>query len=242
MQERDFIRNILILKSGVFTIQDAAKVLGSTGPGLKIYLQRLVGRDVITRIERGKYCLAGTPPEVIATNVVIPSYISFLWALSFHRLSTQMPSVITTVGLRRHDPLRAGNVTVQFMVMKSGRFFGMAKHKASDGAEFMVAEPEKAVIDALCYPAHCPVSEVIDSLKLAVEEEQLNVNLLVDNTLRMGSNVGTKRLGYLLDSFGIDPHDRLSSLVNDKYDPLDPSLPKKGRYIKKWKIVVNTEG
>jgi len=242
MQERALLRSIALLKSGVFTIQDAAKVLGATGPGLNTFLYRLEKRGAISRIEQGKYCLAGTSSEVIATNLVIPSYISFLWALSFHRLSTQRPSIITTVSLRKHDPISINNMMIKFMVMKSGRFFGMAKHKATDGAEFLVAQPEKALLDALCYPAHCPVSEVLDCLHLAVEEERLDVDLLVDDTLRMGSNVGAKRLGYLLDSLGMDLHERLASKLNDKYDPLDPSLPKKGRYIKKWMIVVNTEG
>jgi predicted transcriptional regulator of viral defense system len=242
MQERTFIRNIAPLTTGVFTIQDAAKVLGMEGSGLKTYLHRLVERGVIASIERGKYGLADLPAEILATNIVIPSYISFLWALSFHKLSTQMPSVITTVALRRHVPLRISNMTIQFMVMKNGRFFGMAKHKARDGAEFQVAEPEKAIIDSLCYPAHCPISEVIDSVRSAVDEELLRKDVLVDHSLRMGSNAGAKRLGYLLDSLGIDIHDQLSSLVNDKYDPLDPFLPKRGRYVKRWHIVVNTEG
>jgi len=241
MQERTFVRTINALGIGTFTIQDVAKILKMEGSGLNIFLHRLTKRNVISRIERGKYRLVDIPDEVVSTNIVIPSYISFLWALSYHKLSTQMPSNRTIVTLQRHAPITIGNSNVRFMVIQKKRFFGMARHKIQNAWEFAVAEPEKALIDSLCYPAYCPVSEVIDSIQTAAEEETLDLDRVVNYTLRMGSQVGAKRLGHLLAQVGIDLHDRLKSLVGGRYDPLDPHLPAKGKFDPRWHIIVNTE-
>ncbi len=241
MQERTIIQTITALGLGTFTIQDAAKILKKEGPGLNILLNRLTKRKVISRIERGKYRLVDIPDEVVSTGIIIPSYISFLWALSYHKLSNQMPSNKTIVTLRKHAPLKIGNSNFHFMVIQKKRFFGMERHKIRNAWEFTVAEPEKALIDSLCYPAYCPVSEVIDSVQTGAEEELLVPERIVDYTLRMGSQAGAKRLGYLLDLVGINLYDRLRSLVGGRYDPLDPSLPAKGKYDARWHIIVNTE-
>jgi len=241
MQERTFLQAVNDLGLGTFTIQDIAKILGIEGSGLNIFSHRLAKRNVISRIERGKYRLVDIPDEVVSTNIVNPSYISFLWALSYHKLSSQMPSTRTIVTLRRHAPLTIGNSNVHFMVIQKMRFFGMARHKIRNVWEFVVAEPEKAIIDSLCYPAYCPITEVIDSIQTAAEEEMLDLERLVNYSLRMGSQAGAKRLGHLLDQVGIDLHVSLKSLVGGRYDPLDPHLPAKGKFDSRWHIIVNTE-
>jgi len=241
MREREFLDKVKVLGLGIFTPSDASKILGISGSGLNIFLHRLSERGAITRIEKGKYHLSDMPEEVIATGIVVPSYISFLWALSFHKLSTQMPSMISVVTLRRHTPVVLARSKVRFMVIRKERFFGMVKHRASIGEEFTLADPEKALIDSLCYPDHCPISETIESLRTAVGDDMLDLDRLAGYTARMGSHAAAKRLGFLLSENGIDMDKVLGRFVNSKYDPLDPSMPLKGKFSARWRLIINTE-
>ena len=84
MKERDFLKHLELHRLGVFTTSDAAKITGSSGRNLNIFLYRLEKRKVISRLERGKYHLTKIPVEIIASEIISPSYISFLSALSHH--------------------------------------------------------------------------------------------------------------------------------------------------------------
>ncbi|MFW6186067.1 MAG: hypothetical protein ACOC5C_05240 [Halobacteriota archaeon] len=54
-------------------------------------------RGIIYRIEKVKYSLPDTDPLVIATNLVVPSYVSFLSGLAYHHRTTQIPVVTQVV-------------------------------------------------------------------------------------------------------------------------------------------------
>jgi predicted transcriptional regulator of viral defense system len=58
--------------------------------------------------------------------------------------------------------------------------------------------------------------------------------------LRVGSVY--RRLGYLLELFGIATDAELQPLRNAltaTYVPLDPSLPKEGSHVAKWRLQLN---
>ncbi len=50
-------------------------------------------------------------------------------------------------------------------------------------------------------------------------------------------------LDYLLDGFGIEKDftETLAASLSSSYTSLDPSLPKEGKYISKWKVLANTD-
>jgi predicted transcriptional regulator of viral defense system len=239
MKERDFLKQLESHRLGIFTTSDAAKITGSSGKNLNIFLYRLEKRKVISRLERGKYYLSRTPIEVIASKIISPSYVSFLSALAHHNLTTQIPVEIVIVGLKSRPCLYIENIRIRFMKIKSKRFFGMFRVNMGDGYFTNYAMPEKAITDCLAYPMYCPISEVISALEMLIDEDKLDLSRLINFVLRFDSNVVAKRIGYLLEINGLDHYSDLKILINDRYDFLNPYQPKKGETNNKWKLFIN---
>ena len=92
MNERQFINTIIKQNLGIITLTHTSRILNKSKKYSSLYLQRLEQRRIIKRIEKGKYALLDTPVEVIASNLIIPSYISFLSGLSHYQLTTRLKS------------------------------------------------------------------------------------------------------------------------------------------------------
>ena len=124
----------------VFTIADAAKIIGKPKAYTSLFLFR---NKSLKRAERGIYYTKEATEYEIASNIVYPSYISLISALRFYNLTEQIPNVIYVVTTKRHKPIEDLNgYVVEFRNIKKERMFGYRK---VDGA--FVADPEKAVID-----------------------------------------------------------------------------------------------
>ena len=91
MNERQFIYKIQEQNLGVITISDAARLINKSRKYTALYLKRLENRGIINRIEKGKYSLPDTHSLIIATNLIIPAYISFLSGLAYYHKTTQIP-------------------------------------------------------------------------------------------------------------------------------------------------------
>jgi predicted transcriptional regulator of viral defense system len=65
---------------------------------------------------------------------------------------------------------------------------------------------------------------------------------LVDYALRLGVGAVIRRLGYLLELYGIACEaelTRLRRVLTSTYLPLDPILPKEGPHVARWRLQVN---
>lgn len=126
----------------VFTIADAAKIIGKP----KAYASLFLFRDrALKRAVRGIYYTKYATEYEVASNIVYPSYISLISALRFYNLTEQIPNTIYVVTTKRHRPIDDLNgYRVEFRNVKKERMFGYRK---TDGA--FVADPEKAVIDMI---------------------------------------------------------------------------------------------
>ncbi len=230
----EFIKTLENLEKPVFTVNDVARILGADKEYTRLYLHRLKAKGVMEGVERNKYALADSHPYVIATNLVFPSYMSFLTALHYYGATTQIPGTIYIAATKSKKSLAFGGYSVEFIKLKKERFFGYARKKFQDKFIF-VAEKEKMIIDSLLLPQYCPIDETIRAL----EDKELKIDTLIEYGLRMDSTVTLKRLGFLLEIKGIDIHDRLKYGLNMKYDLLNPFLSKKGNKNSKWKLIIN---
>jgi len=231
VKEREFIEKLRNLSMGVFTISDISRIIEKNRNYAALYAKRLTDRGVIVRIENGKYALPQTDPMVIATNVVFPSYISFLSALSYYHLTTQIPNSIQVVTIKSKKEIVFDRKIV-FIKFDRKRIFGYRREKIGNGYAF-VGEIEKVLVDALFMPRYCPISETIDAFKKA------DIDKLLNYSFRMQSIVVLKRLGYLLELNGVDVYDILKDYLNRKYDLLNPMLPPAGKKDGKWRLNLN---
>ena len=234
MNTHKFIKILGEFEKPVFTVNDAARILETDNEYVRLYLHRLKSNGLILAVERNKYSLADTHPYAIASNLVFPSYISFLTAAHYYGATTQIPGTIYMVSTSSKKSLDFGGYSINFIKLKKERFFGYSRVKFQNKFIFM-AEKEKMIIDSLLLPQYCPIDETIREL----DDKDLNIATLIEYGIRMDSIVTLKRLGFLLELKGIDVSDQLKDKLNAKYDPLNPFLQGKGEKNRKWKLIMN---
>ncbi len=232
VREREFIEEIKSLGLGVFTLSDISRIIGKGKRYAALYANRLVKRGIIVRIERGKFALPDTDSLVVATNVTFPSYVSFLSALSYHRLTAQIPTSIQVVAGKSKKGISFKGEKISFVRFDRKRIFGYRREKIGNGYAF-IGEVEKIIVDALFMPRYCPLGELMEALDVA------DVDKLLRYALKMNSIVTLKRLGYLLELKNIDIYDEVKKYINRKYDLLNPLLPPAGETNRKWALRLN---
>ncbi|RZB34881.1 MAG: hypothetical protein SRB1_00649 [Desulfobacteraceae bacterium Eth-SRB1] len=132
----------------LFRKQNAEKVTSHAC----MFLSRAVKKGLIHRINRGNYInsfLYGFPEvEEVGCFLKPPAYISCEWALNYHGISLQSPTVCavitlsTAVGKKRN--VQYQGITIEFSRIAASLFFGFTYH---DG--FYMALPEKAILDTI---------------------------------------------------------------------------------------------
>lgn len=232
MNERQFINTIKEQNLGIITISDASRLINKSRKYTALYLKRLEKRKVIKRIEKGKYSLQDTPIQVIASNLITPSYISFLSGLYYYHLTTQIPRIMQIATTKSKKRINYEEGDIQFINLR--RIFGYNREKTQVGYIF-IGEKEKIIIDSLLLPKYCPINETINTIK----EYKFDVKKLINYALKMNSVVLIKRLGYSLDLNDIDIYSRVKKNLNKRYDLLNPHLPATDKKNTKWKLKIN---
>ena len=230
MKSQKLVEILKGLKKPVFSLSDISKILGKKEDYTKLYVHRLA-RKRLVRVERNKYTLKGTNPFLVATNLIFPSYLSFISAYSYYGLTNQLSKVCYVVALRQKKSLSYMGYLIKFVKFSQQRFFGFRK-ELLEGKFVLVAEIEKAIVDSLYIPRYCPVSETFFVLKNA----EFDLEKLLSYAKKMKSLALLQRLGFLLDFLGIKIN---AGITFSNYVLLNPSLPKEGEKNKKWKIIVN---
>ena len=231
----DVIKLVRSMQKTVFSLNEFARILKKPKNYSSIVLGRLKRKGLIRKIERNRYALEDTSDNVIFSNLIYPSYLSFLTAFSYYSLTTQIPKKIHIVSLKSKKELKLDNYILRFIKFKPERMFGYKREKTLKGFVF-VAEIEKAIIDSLFLPKYCPVDETYHALSESLKI--IDIDKLINYAIRMKNKVILKRIGYLLEKQNIDIYNKIGKKLNNKYDFLDIHL-KKGEKNKKWKLVVN---
>ena len=181
----------------VFSIYDAARIMNKP----KNYVSKLLSNNKkVKRIERGKYYLKngrGINIYEIASQVVFPSYVSMFAAFQFYSVTEQFVVKYSVVTLKRHRPIIIENNAVEFIKIQKERFFGYKKN-----GNAYVATIEKAIVDSL-YLGSPPFSYIEEAFAESLRRKIINVDLLVDFTLRMKTKAAAERVQTLLKSENI---------------------------------------
>lgn len=169
-EEKNTLKRLKVL-SQLFRKQDVEKLTPHAG----IFLSRAVRRGLIHRINRGNYInsfLYGFPPvEEIACFLKPPAYVSCEWALNYHGILLQSPTVCsvltlsTSVGKRRNIVYQG--VTIEFSKITPTLFFGFLYRN-----RFYIARPEKAILDTLYYRRFIPTPDELELDGIDIEKLQ----------------------------------------------------------------------
>ncbi len=233
MKSYKFLSVLRNSRRAVFEFPDLVKILNKSEGYTKVFINRLVKKGLLFRLEKGKYFIESNP-FLVASNVVFPSYISFLSALSYHKLTTQIPNTYFVVSLKQRKEIRCNNTSIKFVKFQKHRFFGF-KREILNNKFLFVAEVEKAIIDSLYLPKYCPIQETF----FALTHSNLDLDKTLNYALRMRSDALLKRLGYLLELKGVDISTRIKKGLTGNFVKLNPFSPSTGVKNRKWKLIIN---
>ena len=161
--ERTIRRNDLRL----FTPQDLRHLLRASEVSIRFLLTRAHKREDVIKLRRELYTLPDhLPSELELGNALIsPSYISFLYALSYYHLIPEAVFEIASATTRTTRRFEVLGKVFTYHHIKPTAFTGYHPENIG-GKTILIAEPEKALVDCL-YFANLGQLSLPDRLDLA---------------------------------------------------------------------------
>ena len=134
-----------------------------------------------------------------------------------------------------------GGTEFRFVMIKPAHLFGTMRHWATKQESVEISDPERTILDGLRQPEYCGgVTEVAKGLWM--RRDSISIAKLVEYCLRLDIGAVTRRLGHLLELYELGPEserDALRASINAAYVTLDPTLPREGRHLSRWRIQAN---
>lgn len=237
-----------------FSIEDARRALGhKESDPTRQFLERLQTKGWIRRIRRGRFAVIplssgeDRSPQlhefIVAMELVSPATIAYWSALNHHGMTEQLPRTVfvATNHPVRRPPGEALGVSYKIISLRPEKFFGIQKDWI-DEMPFMVTDREKTIIDGLDLPQYAGgVGEIAKALSTVWP--QLNEAKLRKYAVKIGNSAVAKRLGFLMETFGLGDIEKLRKTVAlaHGFSPLDPTMPRSGKYNRRWGLLINTE-
>lgn len=135
-----------------FTVQDMSSVAGITVESARVVCSRYVKKGLFLRIKNNFYVLDqswGRFTELerleISNYLQVPSYVSFMTALSYYEVTTQvMRGFVECACLKRSVSFDAKESKFNYIKIKREYYSGFIKKNG-----IFIASPEKAFIDSV---------------------------------------------------------------------------------------------
>ncbi|RLC26332.1 MAG: hypothetical protein DRH56_04675 [Deltaproteobacteria bacterium] len=164
------IKKLQSLDKGYFTMAHMQKITDLPRDSLKVAINRLIEKEILTRIKRGVYQLGFSQVDVpkIANQLYYPSYLSFESALSRYGVLSQVPYTQTFATTRRSKKMTLWETKVEFRQLRKDLFFG---YRMEGGV--YIAELEKALLDQLYMVSRGRGSLNIEELDLKEVDKEL---------------------------------------------------------------------
>ena len=236
-----------------FSLADAQKITGLSSHLASSLLHKAVRRGLVSRLKPGVFIII--PPELGSTAEYAgdpyltarrlagnaPCFISHASAMEIHRMVTQPQLAVFASSPKRLRSRTLYGTEFRFVFIQPEHYFGTTKHWVTKQESVEISDLERTMIDGLRQPEYCGgVTEVAKGLWM--RHQDMQAKKLVDDALRLGIGAVVRRLGYLLELYGIAPEDELSRLrkaLTATYVPLDPTLPKEGAHLRRWRLQLN---
>jgi len=249
----------------VFTLEELKPIAERQGLSSRHLLKLISMLDAsgwIEILKRGTYAVksplfAGEiPPFAVAAALIQPMAISHWSALAQHGFTTQLPAIVQASTPRKvvtpemragqaHSPRgravwKALGVEIEYIYVQEKRFFGHQQIWVNNWQQVAITDPQRTALDMIARP------DVFGGMRAAIEilEENLSrvdVPGLVQYALRYSVGAAIKRLGWLLERFGVDTAEiaALQTFPVKTYYRLDPQAPAGQKYNSRWRIIEN---
>jgi predicted transcriptional regulator of viral defense system len=238
----------------IFNFAEAHAILGISGAATRKLLGELLKKKWLVQLTRGKYLVvpmsAGEGAEfsenwyVVAKYLTEPKhyFLSHYSGMEIHNMTTQPLSTVFISTPHKKREIKALGATFRFVYIDAAKMWGSTDVWATPTEKVRVSDLERTVIDCLNNPRLCGgISEIAKGIY--VRQSDLDYSKLLTDVRRFGSKAVAKRLGFLLDLYGLGTKisSELTSMAGSSYTLLDPSLPASGKHKSNWHLRLNLD-
>jgi len=141
----------------------------------------------------------------------------------FYNFTEQLPREIMIASPKPKKAINFKGTKIRFFKTKHLWGYKKQRHGRFD---IFVAEKEKCII--------------FDEIMKAVETKDFDPNKLIEYAIKVGNKSAMKRLGFLMEYYGLETEELEKNLDNN-YVLLDWNMDENGKKNVKWKIIVNRD-
>jgi len=225
-QERDLFRRlsdsgwILRLKRGLHLVPPRIPAGGKYSPGTALIFQKLMEEG------KGSYQICRPP------------------AFSFYGFDDQVPSVTYLYNNRISGKRSIGSLAFQFIKVADERLGAINAVRTREDREMIYSSRARTLMDAV-YDWHRfnSLPRGYEWIKEEVKNEPKFTSEFIDVTATYGNVATIRRIGYLLDTLGLNPKimNRLGRQLSTSSSliPWIPGRSAKGTINRQWGIIIN---
>lgn len=224
----------------IFSLEDIKKLLGRSSEDVNELIENLVHKNILSRIERGKYCRTNFRDEKVIGCFLVPDGAIAYWsALNMHGLTEQFSNTIYIQTTRSKKSKTAFGVNYQFVKIKESKSVGVST-AGFGNHKYSITNKEKTLIDCFDLPQY---SGGYSELIRAFGQSELNQDKMIEYCQAIDNISVVKRLAFLAELLQKPRMKRFLSYaekhVNPRYVLIDPLGAEKGAFNSKWKLRLN---
>ena len=241
---------------GPLTVQDAAKLLDLPAVDTAKLLAHWQAQGWVVRVRRGLYlpvplganARAGWTGDVwtILTRIFSPCFIGGWSACEYWHFTEQVFRTVLVFTTSSARPRKGEIQGTPFVAkrMSPKRLFGTSR-VWRDGAPVDVSDPHRTLVDVLADPSvGGGMRHIAQVVAVYFRSEHRNDRRLAEYGLRLGNRTAFKRLGFLVERLEIDAPEVIACAqehLSAGYSRLDPRGTPKGRFMRRWGLLVNVD-
>jgi len=239
-QQLEFMKLLDEFEIDIFHFSEIEKRIKRKFDNLNEVLENLVHKELLSRIERGKFCRANfRDANVIGTFVVKESAVAYWSALNLHGLTEQFANTIfIQTTFKKKDKIILGT-SYKFIKVAPSKRTGIAWNGFGNG-KYPLTDVEKTIIDCFDLPQY---SGGYAELIRALNQANLDAAKMIDYCKAVDNTAVTKRIGFLAELFEKTSLqtfiDFAREQINEKYNVIDPQGSDKGEFVSEWKLRLN---
>ena len=151
MAKKTLIAHILGLGRPVFSARELSAVSGRSPSTVSQGLAFLAGEGLVVKVAHGLWAAGTSAPSPYAVVAHLRPkqrfYVSFTSALHLHGIIGQIPQVLTLASVAHGGLIRTASGVFEVHHLAPSFFSGFGWREGAGG--FLLAEPEKALVDCL---------------------------------------------------------------------------------------------
>lgn len=224
----------------IFRFDDIELLLGKKFTNLNEVLENLVQKELLSRIERGKFCKANFRNEhVIGVFMVRESAVAYWSALNLHGLTEQFPNTVFIQTPRKKLDKTVFGVGYKFVKISRPKREGIISFGHGNHV-YSITDMEKTIVDCFDLPQY---SGGYAELIRAFANAKITSEKMIEYCKVINNIAATKRMGYLAELFQKKNMKTFIAFaknqVKQAYNPVDPLGPDSGPFNAEWKLRLN---